>query len=1030
MDEEALFAAALGKASPAERLAFLAEACGGDADLRARVEALLQAHDHPDSFLQAPVLAAPSATVDEPIRERPGTVIGHYKLLEQIGEGGFGIVFLAEQQQPVRRKVALKILKPGMDSRPVIARFEAERQALALMDHQNIAKVLDGGETANGRPYFVMELVRGIPITDYCDQNQLTPRERLELFVCVCQAVQHAHQKGIIHRDIKPSNVLVTLQDGMPLGKVIDFGIAKALGQQLTDKTLFTGFAQMIGTPLYMSPEQAALSNVDVDTRSDIYSLGVLLYELLTGTTPFSKERLRQADFDEMRRIIREEEPPKPSTRVTTLAKAATTVTAQRKSDPRRLSQFLRGDLDWIVMKALAKDRNQRYATAKELADDVERFLDDRPVQARPPTLGDRLRKWARRHKALVRAGAALVGLAVVALAVGTVLLNAKNQELARANSQEREARAQGDTNFELAKEGINAFLNGVTEDRDLQIRGDFHLLRKRLLASAVPFLEKLVQQKPGDDRLEAQRAWAFGRLGFVRQQTGATEQGLADLEQMRAILERLAGDHPAEGAHRRDLAQAHTNRGAFLHELNRHEEALAAFGQAQALWDGLAAPVQDPEMAMYRINRGNVLQDLGRYEEAVADYQAALAVLDQVMADSPRHRREQAVTRNNLANALRHLRRREEALVALSRAVQIQEELLAEAPDDPGYGVDRAATRISLGKLLQELNRPDEALATFEKVLDSMERLAAKFPTVPRPRQYQAMTYNAVVYLLSQQRQFDEALASSQKGLVVQEKLVADFPKVPQFRSELATAYMNRGAQLAQLGRLDEARAPYEKALALHEALAKDFPKVPDYAVNLGGSYCNMGAVLSEVGRPEEALTWLAKAIATLGELPTREPGPPTARQFLCNSLVARAQALDKLQRYPEALQDWDRALALEEGPRRVFFRRDRAATLARAGRHAEAVAEANALAEAKDLKGATLYDLACTCALAAAAVKEDAKLQEQYAARAVALLRQAIGKGIKDAAHMKKDTDLDALRAREDFRKLLADLDGESKE
>ena len=365
-----------------------------------------------------------AATLDmPPIAERPGQAIGRYKLLEEIGEGGMGVVYMAEQQEPVRRKVALKIIKPGMDTREVIARFEAERQALALMDHPNIAKVLDAGATDAGRPYFVMELVHGIPITEYCDQNNLTTRERLELFVQVCQAVQHAHQKGIIHRDLKPSNMLVTLHDGVPVPKIIDFGIAKAIDQQLTEKTLFTGFGQMIGTPLYMSPEQAELSGLDVDTRSDIYSLGVLLYELLTGSTPFDQERLREAGYDEIRRMIREEEPPRPSTRISTLGEAATTVSAHRKTDPAKLSQLLRGELDWIVMKALEKDRTRRYETASDFARDIQRYLHDEPVEARPPTLADRLAKWCRRHRPVVWAAGAVLGVALVASLASAVLI-------------------------------------------------------------------------------------------------------------------------------------------------------------------------------------------------------------------------------------------------------------------------------------------------------------------------------------------------------------------------------------------------------------------------------------------------------------------------------------------------------------------------------------------------------------------------------------------------------------------------------
>ncbi|HKB35876.1 MAG TPA: serine/threonine-protein kinase, partial [Gemmataceae bacterium] len=436
--------------SVAERDAYLDGACGGDPQLRRRVEELLQARPKASNFLES--LAPRSvATVEEVIGERPGTLIGAYKLLEQIGEGGFGVVFMAEQQQPVRRKVALKVLKPGMDTRQVIARFEAERQALALMDHPHIAHVFDGGETASGRPYFVMELVRGVPITDYCDQNRLPVPERLELFVAVCQAVQHAHQKGIIHRDLKPSNILVTLHDDKPMVKVIDFGIAKATGQQLTDKTLFTNFAQMIGTPLYMSPEQAGMSGLDIDTRSDIYSLGVLLYELLTGTTPFDRDRLRKAGYDELRRIIREEEPPRPSTRISTVGQAATTVCANRRSDPKRLGLLFRGELDWIVMKALEKDRCRRYETASAFAADVQRYLADEPVLACPPSAWYRFRKFARRNKAgLAAAGFILFVIVLLGGGVGWV---ARDRESRKERAVEEAKSAWADVD-RLRREG------------------------------------------------------------------------------------------------------------------------------------------------------------------------------------------------------------------------------------------------------------------------------------------------------------------------------------------------------------------------------------------------------------------------------------------------------------------------------------------------------------------------------------------------------------------------------------------------
>ena len=418
--EESIFIEALEHSAPAECAAFLAGACGDDPGLRNRVEKLLCSHHTAHGFLQAPLLVAEEQPV---VAEKPGSIVGNFKLIEQIGEGGFGVVFMAEQTQPVRRTVALKVLKPGMDTRQVIARFEAERQALAMMDHPNIARVLDAGETASGRPHFVMELVRGIPITDFCDQNNLPLPARLELFVTVCLAIQHSHHKGVIHRDIKPTNVLVTLHDGVPVVKVIDFGIAKAIGQPLTDKTLLTGFVQMIGTPTYMSPEQAEMSGLDIDTRSDIYSLGVLLYELMTGTTPFEKERVKRASYDELRRMIREEEPPRPSTRLSTLGMAASTLATRRSSDPRRLCQLVRGELDWIVMKALEKDRTRRYETASAFAADVQHYLADEPVTACPPSSWYRFRKLVRRRRsAFVLAGVVAIALlAVIATTAGSI---------------------------------------------------------------------------------------------------------------------------------------------------------------------------------------------------------------------------------------------------------------------------------------------------------------------------------------------------------------------------------------------------------------------------------------------------------------------------------------------------------------------------------------------------------------------------------------------------------------------------------
>jgi serine/threonine protein kinase/tetratricopeptide (TPR) repeat protein len=777
MDEASIFLEALQKLSPEARVAFLDQACGSNDELRRSVELLLKAHDKAGQFL-APSPLPTNAIVDQPA-EMPGTTIGPYKLLEQIGEGGMGTVWMAQQTEPVKRVVALKVIKAGMDSKQFIARFEAERQALALMEHANIARVLDGGTTSAGRPYFVMDLVKGVPITQYCDQYHLTPRQRLELFIPVCQAVQHAHQKGIVHRDLKPSNVLVALHDNQPVPKVIDFGIAKAVGHQLTEETLHTGFGAVVGTVEYMSPEQATLNQLDVDTRSDVYSLGVLLYELLAGSPPFSRKELEAAGLLETLRLIREQEPTKPSAKLST-AEGLPTLAANRGTEPAKLTTLVRGELDWIVMRALEKDRSRRYQTASGLAVDLQHYLSDQPVVACPQSAGYRFRKFVRRNR-----GTVLACLIILLLLVGGIIgttwgmiraqharRNAMSAQLAEAERADGERRAKEEAQKRLVQiEQGTEILASVFRDLDPIAADNAGVTLRDLLCGR---LFKAAQQLEGEavgDPLIVARLQHL--LGISLFELGHRKQAEELLGKASRTRERLLGaEHLDTAATKHHLAVLCRDRGEYALAETLYKEVLAV-RTATLGNDNLDTAVTKHHMAL-------LYHSQGKYDPAEELLKEVLAIRSAKLgADNS----DTLTTQHRLAAIYRSQARYE-----LSETLHKEVLAIRTATLGPDH-LDTVATKASLGGLYHTQGRFDLAERLYNEVLAvRVAKLGAEHPDTLNSRLHLASLYHWQDKTAVAESMYKEVLTARIA------KLGADDPATLFSQNELATLYHYQG--------------------------------------------------------------------------------------------------------------------------------------------------------------------------------------------------------------------------------------------
>jgi serine/threonine protein kinase/Tfp pilus assembly protein PilF len=1137
---EDIFLGALDQATPEACAAYLEAACRGDAELRRQVERLLAAHPRAAGFLEQPAREtgafAPESEgrADGPVTIgyqpdwHAGAIIaGKYKLLQKIGEGGMGSVWMADQLEPVKRRVAVKLIRTERDgSRTILSRFEAERQAIALMDHPHIARLLDAGTTGHagdavsgepsdqceatsglrpdarqGTPFFVMELVKGIPLHEYCDQHRLSIADRLCLFMQICSAVQHAHQKGIIHRDLKPSNILVEAHDDKPVPKVIDFGLAKALsGQPLTEHTLFTEFGTVAGTPLYMAPEQAKFNAIDIDTRADIYALGVILYELLTGTTPIERKQLRKEAFDEILRLIRESDPPTPSKRLSS-SDSKPSVAANRQSEPIRSAraairvgciQFRLGRSGETAaafrrsVAAYAKlaaefpavpeyplglaSSHSNLGTALQHLGNLTRAegehgkalaILEQTARAFPKSLAYR-RALAAVHMNLA---AALTDLGKHAEAVQQNRKALATQEKLAADFPDvlayRETLAQIHNNqgtlfhwqgtltgaqrhYRQALavcESLVARCPAVPQYRDILASSQSNLGRlldnvgmqregEERLRQALQMQIKLVAEYPAVPAYRLHLANVHNNLALMLVRRAKLSEALEEHRRAQAIYDKLATDFPGVPEYRHRLATSHRNLGIVLAGLHRHAEAEQHYGKAIAILDNLVSEFPGvPEYRMQKAkcyeNRGGLLKDVGEPRQAEIHFRRALDIKEKLVADFslvPAYRHELAIGQTDMAVVLGSIGNRREAQKLFCSAQAIEEKLARTFPAVPSYRQQLAASCNDFGNLLARDEKYQEAETQYRQALRIMQELAKEFPDVVEHQKRLAIMHTNLGHVLEPLGKPLQAEQHYRTGLTIQQSLATRFPAVAEYAWLLAVTHHSLAGLMHRLRKDAEAEKHYRQALIIQEKLVAAFTLVQLYQVTLGGSYCNFGILMHDRGRPIQGLEWFDKAIRTLTPVYERNGRLMVAKKYLRNSHRGRALAYDRLQKYAVAVKDWDRVVELSPEQEQAGDRAARATSRLNAGQVDEALAEVAELARSSNWTAAQWYDFACVYAVASSRTR-DRNLP--YADRSMELLKKAVTAGFRNAAHMKKDKDLDSLRTRQDFKELIDELE-----